>query len=131
MTARRRFQNRSGRPPRPYTDADGYDEPFYHQIETAERILTFAKWLLGGLGAVLIWAARLQWNVEVLGKQMADLATATDKRVAAIEDDRKVRIANAEAWRAECDKANVKRDLILERLTDKSADARTPARDRR
>ena len=86
---------------------------FIRQIEAADKVLSFAKMLLCAFAAVLLWAARLQWNVADLQRQVTEITTV----VKDIQDDRRIKIKDAEAWRAETDKANVKRDLLLEQLT--------------
>ena len=75
------------------------------QVEAAEKVLSFAKLILGAFAALLLWAARLQWNV-------ADLQT----RVAEIQEDRRAKIEKADAWRHDVDLANVHRDEALAAL---------------
>ena len=95
---------------------------FIRQIEAAEKVLSFAKMLLAAFAAILLWAARLQWNVADLQRQVTENTTL----VKDIQDDRRAHIKDAESWRAEIDKANVKRDLLLEQLTHVAIDK--PAR---
>lgn len=78
-----------------------------HQIETAEKVLSFAKLILCTLAAVLLWAARLQWNV-------ADLQV----KVVEIQEDRRTKIKDSDAWRHDVDIANVKRDEAIARLAN-------------
>ena len=86
---------------------------FIRQIEAADKVISFAKMILIAFAAVILWAARLQWNVADLQRQVTEITTV----VKDIQDDRRAHIKDAEAWRAEIDKANVKRDLLLEQLT--------------
>lgn len=95
---------------------------FLRQIEAADKVLSFAKMLLIAFAGVVIWAARLQWNVADLQRQVTEIATT----VKDIQEDRRSHIKDAEAWRGEIDKANVKRDLLLEQLTHVAIDK--PAR---
>ena len=94
---------------RPRTEQPG----FIRQIETADKVLSFAKMLLAAFAAVILWAARLQWNVADLQRQVTEIATT----VKDVQEDRRAKIKDAEAWRAEIDKANVKRALLIEQLT--------------
>ncbi len=99
---------------------------FIRQIEAADKVLSFAKMILVAFAAVILWAARLQWNVADLQRQMTEITTV----VKDIQDDRRVHIKDAEAWRAEIDKANVKRDLLLEQLTHIATTTDKPVRPR-
>ena len=105
---------------RPRKDTPG----FIRQIEAADKVISFAKMLLAAFAAVILWAARLQWNVADLQRQTTEIATS----VKDIQDDRRTHIKDAEAWRSEIDKANVKRDLLLEQLTHVAIDK--PSRSR-
>ena len=98
---------------------------FVQRVEEADKVLSFAKHILVALAGILLWAARLQWNVADLQRQ----STETNQRVVAIETDRKEHIESAATWRQDVEKANVKRDLELEQLTAiAKAQSEKPAR---
>ncbi len=97
--------------PRPRTSKE--TPGFIRQIEAADKVISFAKMILMAFAAIILWAARLQWNVADLQRQVTEITTV----VKDIQDDRRIRIKDSEAWRLETDKANVKRDLLLEQLT--------------
>ena len=86
---------------------------FIRQIEAADKVISFAKMILTAFVVVVLWAARLQWTVADLQRQVTEITTSFKD----LQDDRHAHIKDAEAWRAEIDKANVKRDLLLEQLT--------------
>ena len=96
----------SDRPRRPVS------ESILRQIEAAEKVLSFARLLLGGFAALLLWAARLQWNV-------ADLQA----KVGEIQEDRRTHIKDADTWRHDVDFAKLHRDEAIAAL----ARVQTPA----
>ena len=87
---------------------------FIQQIEAAEKVLSFAKLILCAFAAILLWAARLQWNVADLQRQV----TETNAKVVEIQEDRRAHIKDAEAWRHDVEIANVKRDEAIARLAN-------------
>ena len=87
---------------------------FLQQVEAAEKVLSLAKLILCAFAAVLLWAARLQWNVADLQRQVTEIATVQGT----IQQERTTRIKDADAWRHAEEIADVKRDQIIKQLAD-------------
>ena len=88
--------------------------PIVQQIEAADKVLSFAKLLLGMFAGLLLWAARLQWTQADQQRQI----TETNVKVAEIQEDRRTKIKDADTWRHDVDLANVHRDEAIARLAN-------------
>ena len=94
---------------------------FLDQVEAAEKVLSLVKLILCAFAATLLWAARLQWNVADLQRQVTEIATVQGT----IQQERSARIKDSDAWRHAEEIADVKRDQIIKQLADAES-SRTP-----